>query len=235
MYDLLTLRRDIESLGTKSKENPFVWEEQNGIVNEELTNQFHNGKRRKNHVNDLTEYCWLVYKKALMSTGPMLIGRSGDLWRESVLAQFDLNKDEYLWKTNAPGNILMMDKWATTLNDAWVLGGIHRHADFHLMSLLAPENLWNYQSGYHVVTAREILGLQKFGYQREAIGNKVIFKCQDTSSADNANLWSYSLLMKKEASQRESSINKLIFEPVAGLNQEIQSFDHSRLRRQNHF
>ncbi|MGK0707033.1 hypothetical protein ACSFCW_27030 [Yokenella regensburgei] len=232
MYNLLTLRRDIESLGTKSSENPFVWEEQNGIVDEELTNRFHNGRRRKNYINDLAEYCWLVYKKAFVSTGPMLIGRSGDLWIKSVLAQFNLKKDEYLWKENATGNILMMDKWAPILNDAWVLGGVHRHADFHLMSILAPENLWNYQSGYHIVTAREIIGLQNFGYQRVLIGNKIIFKCKDISSADNANLRSYSLLMKKEMSQQESSINKLILEPVAGLNRDIQNFDYSRLKRQ---
>ncbi|WP_447873192.1 hypothetical protein [Serratia fonticola] len=231
MYNLLTLRRDIESLGTKSRGNPFVWEEKNGIVDEELANHFHNGIRRKNHINDLAEYCWLVYKKAYVSTGPMLIGRSGDLWRKSILAQFNLNKDEYLWKKNAIGNILMMDKWAAILNDAWVLGGVHRHADFHLMSLLAPENLWNYQFGYHIVTAREILGLQKFGYQRVVIGNKVIFKCKSISSADNADLRSYSLLMKNEMSQRESSINKLISEPVVGLNKDIQNFDHSRFKR----
>ncbi|WP_279051809.1 hypothetical protein [Cedecea davisae] len=230
MYNLLTLRRDIESLGTKSRENPFVWEKQNGIVDEELTNQFHNGRRRNNYINDLAEYCWLVYKKAFISTGPMLIGRSGDLWIKSVLAQFNLNKDEYLWSNNATGNILMMDKWAAILNDAWVLGGVHRHADFHLMSLLAPENLWNYQSDHHVVTAREILGLRRFGYQRVMIGNKIIFKCEDVSSADNANLLSYSLLMKKEVSHRESSINKLVLEPAAGLNKSIRDFDYSRLR-----
>lgn len=231
MYNFLTLRRDIESLGTKSRENPFVWEGRNGIVDEALASHFHNGIRRKNYINDLAEYCWLVYKKAFMSAGPMLIGRSGDLWRESILAQFNLNKDEYLWKKNSTGNILMMDKWAPILNDAWVLGGVHRHADFHLMSLLAPENLWNYKSGYHIVTAREIFGLQKFGYQRVVIGNKVIFRCKDISSADNANLRSYSLLMKMQMSQRESSINKLISEPVLGLNKEIQHFDHSRLKR----
>ncbi|ECF6016436.1 hypothetical protein QG25_003400 [Salmonella enterica subsp. salamae] len=234
MYNLLTLRRDIESLGIKSRENPFVWEVQKGIVNEELTKQFHEGRRRKNYINDLAEYCWLVYKKAFTSTGPMLIGRSGDLWKESVLAQFNLNKDDYLWKINAPGNILMMDKWTPILNDAWVLGGVHRYADFHLMSILAPENLWNYQSSYHIVTAREILGLLNFGYQKVRVGNKIIFKCRKILSAKDANLRSYSLLMKKEILLRESLINRLISEPVAGLNEEIQNFDHSELKRQKY-
>ncbi len=41
-----------------------------------------NNQRNNHHLNDLAEYCWLVYRKALLSKGPMLIGRANDLWQE---------------------------------------------------------------------------------------------------------------------------------------------------------
>ncbi|WP_387465140.1 hypothetical protein [Photorhabdus sp. RM323S] len=231
-YEILTLRRDLESLGYKKKNNPFLWEQNKDTVHESLSNEFPNNRRNKNHLNDLTEYCWLVYRKALLSNGPMLIGRANDLWQEKWLKPLGLGKgiNENLWNQNSHGNMLVIDKWSGIINDCWVLGGIHRHADFHLMSTAAPANLWNHEEGYHVVTAREILGLLNFGYKREKRGRQVIYTCKNYSSADRASLRPYSVLMNKAIEQGPSSITKLIFEQVTGFNEEIRAFDYSSLK-----
>ena len=71
-----------------------------------------------------------------------------------------------LFQNGARGNALLMDKWATMMNDAWLLGGMHRGADFQLASPLNMENLWNRGGGYLIVTARELLGLTSFGYEQ---------------------------------------------------------------------
>ncbi|WP_445374814.1 hypothetical protein ACSLVK_01565 [Photorhabdus tasmaniensis] len=231
-YEMLTLRRDLESLGYRKNNNPFLWEQNKDTVHESLSNQFLNQRRKKNHLNDLAEYCWLVYRKALLSTGPMLIGRANDLWQDKYLTPLGLGKgiNENLWNQNAQGNMLVVDKWSGVINDCWVLGGIHRYADFHLMSTAAPANLWNHEDGYHVVTAREILGLLNFGYKREKRGRQVIYTCKNYSSADRAGLIPYNILMKNAIGQGPSSITKLIFEQVTGFNEEIRAFDHSSLR-----
>ncbi|MBU9810996.1 hypothetical protein J1785_14830, partial [Rahnella sp. SL6] len=100
-------------------------------------------------------------------------------------------------------------------------GGIHRYADFHLMSYLSPGNLWNYECAYHIVTAREILGLLSFGYEMTRQSNTIILKCMRRDLASNADLRAYASLMKKEAVLGTSSINKLLTEPVKGLYRDI--------------
>ncbi|OCA52927.1 hypothetical protein [Photorhabdus namnaonensis] len=231
-YAMLTLRRDLESLSYKKKVNPFLWEQDKDVVHENLSSQFPGNQRRKNYLNDLTEYCWLVYRKALSANGPMLIGRVSDVQQDRLLKPLGLGreKSENSWNPNAQGNILMVDKWTDVINDCWVLGGIHRHADFHLMSAEAPSNLWNHEQGYHIVTAREILGLLNFGYKREKHGKQVIYRCKNPSSADRASLLPYRILMKKAMGQGPSSITKLISEQVTGFNEEIRAFDYSSLK-----
>jgi hypothetical protein len=52
-----------------------------GVVNPALSAQFKVGqveiKRGQNFLNDLLEYCWLVYSKAFSTDGVQLIGRTG--------------------------------------------------------------------------------------------------------------------------------------------------------------
>lgn len=212
--------RDLESLGLKTKENMFLWEE-NAEVNPHLKACYPYGMGKDNNFNNLAEYCWQVYKKSKFSYGPMRIGRASDLWKPEILAKYCIAKGDTLWAKHTRGNILVMDKWAATVNDAWVLGGIHRYADFHLMSYLSPGNLWNYECAYHIVTAREILGLLSFSYEMTRQSNTIILKCMRRDLASNADLRAYASLMKKEAALGTSSINKLLTEPVKGLYRDI--------------
>lgn len=230
MYNVLTLRRDLESLGFSKTHSGFLWEQQGqeGKVNSKISCQFFNSTRRKNNLNDLVEYCWHVYMKAYTSSGPILIGRTEDLWKKNILEKYNLGTDSNLWDQGAKGNLLVIDKWLGALNDCWILGGIHRYADFRLMSSLSPANLWNYEKGYHVVTAREILGLLLFGYKKSVTNNLVTFKCVSRDNARNANLQSYAQLMKKQQVRGISSITKLI---SANYQNEIIKFNRATLNQ----
>lgn len=77
-YSMVTMRQSLKNLGNSKGVNPFLWEQKGmtGVVNPLLTNEFKYG-RGQNFVNDLLEYCWLVYSKALNSVGLQLAhGRS---------------------------------------------------------------------------------------------------------------------------------------------------------------
>jgi hypothetical protein len=110
------------------------------------------------------------------------------------------------------GNVLNQDKWAAPVNDAWLLGGIHRKANFRLASPKIIENLWN-TNGYLVVTAREIIGLINFGYVLHQVGPYKVF-LYDTSEgirglsnrrkANEATLTKYSEHMKKHGSIKDA-------------------------------
>ncbi len=74
------------------------------------------------------------------------------------------NDHEINTSASARGNVLKMDRWHPTMNDCWVLGGVHRRATFKLVSARVPGNIWNYSMNIPVVTARELLGLLRYGY-----------------------------------------------------------------------
>ncbi|HHL2712519.1 TPA: hypothetical protein ACQ39K_004127 [Yersinia enterocolitica] len=230
MYSQITMRKDIKSLGIKSDVNPFQWEQSKNI-SEQLRSRYPYTRGQHNFINDLTEYCWQVYQKAFYALGPMIIGRVADLWNKPTLEKYKIKVGDTLWMPKAQGNILVMDKWAGVLNDAWLLGGIHRRADFRLVSYLSPENLWNYPMGYHVVTAREVMGLLNFGYTMTRNRSFIIFKCNDYVRANGANLITYDFLMKKMLLTGISSINSILVEPSEGLLQQIQTFDYSTLKK----
>ncbi len=140
----------------------------------------------------VAEYCWMAYSKSLASRGDMAVGRQSDLARQGLYDKVaELVKSEIgplaakdPAKPGVPnltfldkgvhGNLLNQDKWAGPVNDAWVLGGIHRKANFRLTSPRIIENLWN-TDGFLVVTAREILGLLCFGYELQQIGPWQVF------------------------------------------------------------
>ena len=130
-YSMITMRQSLMNLGVSKGVNPFLWEQDGmkGVVNPALAAQFKYG-RRQNFLNDLLEYCWLVYSKALNAGGPQLIGRTGDLWVPKQLSKVGItdSKTQTLWESFTAGNIQVMDKWSPTVNDCWVLGGVHRRA-----------------------------------------------------------------------------------------------------------
>ena len=133
---------------------------------------------------ELLMYCWCIYQITKTDTGEQIIGREDDTdhfspstghpkyqrinsrWHQ-VMSAGMVNH-----MPGAQGNALKMDKWHPYMNDCWVLGGIHRCAKFKLVSTMNQQNIWNFPDqtkenatrGFLVVTVRELLGLQHFGY-----------------------------------------------------------------------
>jgi hypothetical protein len=193
----------------------------------------------------LKEYCWTVYSKAFNATGEQAIGRMPDLTNFKMkVCNIDLSKGHTLLIAATKGNALQMDKWSPVLNDAWVLGGVHRLADFVLHSPRSFENLWensNSRVGM-VVTARELMGLVAFGYVRTIVrgGEKTIGKttvptanvtyvCKEKAKALSADLLTYaSMISEADRRGRKEILQHMgLRDDVA---QEIRTFDRSKLR-----
>jgi hypothetical protein len=229
IYSMATMRYALKNLAaSKGEESQFVWEATPGKVDQHLASMFPYG-RGQNFLNDLLEYCWLVYSKANIATGPQLIGRQGDLWvadRLSKVGIFDKDK-QTLWDSHTKGNIQKMDKWSPTVNDCWVLGGVHRRADFDLVSFRSPQNLWDFKSNFHIVTAREILGVLHFGYELDESKTPLRFVCKDASAAERATIEDYDSYMKRMEAKGPDSIRSVL---DMRLQKEVQSFDKSALR-----
>jgi hypothetical protein len=189
--------------------------------------------RNQNFLNDLAEYCWLVYSKALSAGDAQLIGRTGDLWVPERLERAgikDKDSAEYvLWNPNTKGNIQKMDKWSPNVNDCWVLGGIHRLATFELVSDLVVANLWDFGQKFHVVTAREILGLLHFGYRFEKYHGKLALVCVDSAVAKDATIEEYDDFMATEQHTGPESIRCLLTAATEHLKLDL-SIAKGRLR-----
>jgi len=88
---------------------------------------------------------------------------------------------------------LMANKWSIWLNDSFILGGIHSHAVFHLISNI-PDlqgNAANAQFPFNV-TQRELIGLLTFGYSSSTpLAKGSEYKCTQTQLADAATFKSY--------------------------------------------
>lgn len=63
------------------------------------------------------------------------------------------------------GSILNSTNWTLLVNDAWVLGGVHKRIDFYLASPRVRNNLYDTKAKRMTVTARELAGLKTFGYR----------------------------------------------------------------------
>jgi hypothetical protein len=224
------MRQALKEIGISKGVSAFVWEEHSKVVNPHLAGQFKHG-RRQDFLNDMLEYCWLAYTKALDASGPQLIGRTGDLWVVQHLqrAGIKLEDKQTLWDPHTKGNIQVLDKWAPVVNDCWVLGGVHRRADFDLVSIPTLKNLWDFDKGFHVVTAREILGLLNFGYSLKQQPNVLKLVCTDQAKAGAATIQAYDAFMKgKQETGADSIRSILVMDPA--LKNEIHAFDRSRLR-----
>jgi hypothetical protein len=177
----------------------------------------------------VTEYCWLAYSKSIASTGDMVIGRQADMNRQGLYGKVaELVRQEIGPQTKhaadaeaarfgnvAPnrtfldegvhGNLQNMDKWAAPVNDAWLLGGVHRRAKFRLASPRIMENLWN-TAGHLVVTAREIIGLLCFGYELYQVGPWQVFLLNkdDEHKALSATLTQYANHLKTRGTIAEA-------------------------------
>lgn len=86
---------------------------------------------------------------------------------------------------------LMGNKWSIWLNDAFVLGGIHAHARFHLVSEVSDYADARAQFPFNV-TQRELIGLVTFGYSRGTPGRKgAEYTCTNAVLADAATFKAY--------------------------------------------
>jgi hypothetical protein len=151
--------------------------------------------------------------------GPQLIGRTGDLWVPVHLqrAGIKLEDQQTLWDPHTRGNIQVLDKWAPVVNDCWVLGDVHRRADFDLVSARTLKNVWDFDKGFHVVTAREILGLVTFGYAVKQQPSGVRLVCTDVSKAQGATIQAYDALTKGNQQIGADSIRSiLVMDPRSG-------------------
>lgn len=229
-YSMITMRQSLKNVGVSKGVASFCWEAKPGEVNQQLVSMFPFG-RGKNFLNDLLEYCWLVYSKAKVATGPQLLGRQGDLWVAAHLSAVGISdtKKQTLWDSYTKGNIQVMDKWSPTVNDCWVLGGVHRQADFELVSVRTLQNLWDFKMGFHIVTAREILGLLHFGYKLDTSKTPLRFVCKDFAAAQSATIEGYDAYMKEMQAKGPDSIRSvLVMDPK--LQNEIQNFDKTTLK-----
>ncbi|MDF1505170.1 hypothetical protein [Roseisolibacter sp. H3M3-2] len=92
------------------------------------------------------------------------------------------------------GSILMMggNKWNFTVNDAWLLGGVHSGLPFYAASVISTANMLDKNYALSI-TGRELLGLAHFGYvqvhNHKALG--VAYVCRDPVRANAATLVEY--------------------------------------------
>ncbi|HZL72869.1 MAG TPA: hypothetical protein VFC86_10435 [Planctomycetota bacterium] len=156
--------------------------------------------------SEVAEYCWKSYEKSLQSTDDMFIGRQNHLTAANIYERVaDIVGNKTLFDPETKGNVLQMDKWAAVMNDAWILGGVHRQARFRLASPRVIENIWN-TKGFLIVTARELVGLFTFGYALEQVGPWQILICPKDRAelASSADLIKYDAAVKKGQTPQEA-------------------------------
>lgn len=188
-YTRMTLRQDLNDLGIAA----WDW----GGNGPKAPIDLQTGKAPvQNAADEIAEYCWCAYDKALRAAGDQVIGRVNQLNAAGLYEKVsEIVGKETLFSQGTHGNLLRMDKWARVVNDSWILGGVHRGAMFRLTSPRVIENLWNYSIGAPVVTGREILGLLHFGYQLKQIGPWQVFVPADPRGAASATLVEYDKMM----------------------------------------
>jgi hypothetical protein len=157
-------------------------------------------------LEEMTEYCWKAYQKALATAGDLVIGRVPDLTAAGLYEKVaDLVAGATIFDDGTSGNLLKMDKWARVVNDSWILGGVHRQAKFRLASGRVPKNLWDSANNRLVVTARELLGLLHFGYELQQVGPWQVLICRNGVRAATADLLKYHLLIGRHGSSEQAT------------------------------
>ncbi len=159
--------------------------------------------------------CWQVYNNAQAPDHNRLVaGRLEHLGDEQI---------RILGKTNASssGSILRTENtWSIILNDSWILGGVHGHVNFELVSPVRGNVMdQNYTTDLSAdrkftVTGRELIGLKTFGYQQvygpvekishdsrpaDLPGTNILLQCTNPQLADAATLTRYTNEVMKMA------------------------------------
>jgi hypothetical protein len=185
MYSRESLRGEIEQI-YRNPSDGFMWEAVK--------------LGRPPTLDEIFTYCWTAYEKALHAGGPQVIGRISDIHQTIQVKISNILAGQTLQDSSTHGNVLKMNKWCLVTNDCWVLGGVHRLAEFVSMSRPTWQNSWNPEFKCFVVTAREIIGLQTFGYSRGP-GAKLgpgsqgtaSYVCKNHAAAMGADLEAYHL------------------------------------------
>jgi len=211
-------------------------------------------EKRNRFLFSLQLYGWFIYRQTNTDAGSQIIGREGDTdpfslehakipgvhsggytklpggtWAKPSAAT---PKPGLNLTPQARGNVLKMDKWHPTMNDCWVLGGVHRLATFQLVSPRIPENIFNHRHGYLIVTAREILGLLHFGYEVNRAGGVVRFEPKNLHLARNANLVDYWKHIQEKSRLGAGIIREMLDRELKrDVHAEIESFDKRKLKR----
>lgn len=164
------------------------------------------------------EMCWKIYQNSRNNEhGKLVCGLMSDL-RGAKRQLGGTNKLhtgsvlDIVNKSQTPGG-----NWSTLANDCWILGGIHAHLPFQLVSNPTGATIKNpnYVSGKsnesHMmrVTARELIGLTRFGYKAcsnfdidsksRELGVKYELRCFNTSKAREASIAGYLKVVRSQA------------------------------------
>lgn len=178
-------------------------------------------------LDEIAECCWTAYQKSYRGTGDLVIGRQKNLSQAGLYEKVaDMQEGQTLFDKVAKGNLLKMDKWAKVVNDAWILGGVHRYALVRLASRRVMDNLWNKTEHYYVVTAREILGFLAFGYEFEQVGPWQCLVCEDQVRAKAADLIAYDELVKSGETIEKAKALEDREGSTARVQKQILSFRH---------
>ncbi len=161
------------------------------------------------------EACWRVYNNASRPDNRRLIA--------GLLDDLDIALEK-LGRTSIhqTGGVLRSSAWSIILNDSWILGGIHGHVNFELISLPSEDSVINksYSSTDSVdrifrVTGRELIGLTSFGYAQvcgpvEKISADIrpahlpncnaLIQCVNPGLADSATFTAYQDVILRKAS-----------------------------------
>ncbi len=123
----------------------------------------------------------------------------------------------------ARGNVLKMDRWHPTMNDCWVLGGVHRRATFKLVSARVPGNIWNFQYNFPVVTARELLGLLRYGYTIQRRGSAEALLIPGNVKKEPETILDYWNYINNGSITMTNLIKELLDPNVKALNDQINA------------
>ena len=162
------------------------------------------------------DMCWKLYQNSRYNRhGKLVCGTLNDLKKAKTK----------LGGTNSfhDGSVLDIPirdqssgrNWTTLANDCWILGGIHAHLPFQLVSPPVKSTFINanFDPSVHDstrlmrVTARELLGLAAFGYksavnqeidsESRRLGVRYELRCYDTAKADQATIASYLQVVRR--------------------------------------
>ena len=123
------------------------------------------------------DFCFRLYQNAANNTlGALVVGRivkKDGAGKPINLTQIgrgldDIERENFATTHTASagvGSVLKVDDrdWQASLNDSWLMGGIHALLDFYVASPRTRNNIIDPTFGA-TVTGRELLGLTTFGY-----------------------------------------------------------------------